>query len=391
MISGIYKLKAAIFSPLTIINVTLFIFAGFAIIQLLTLDSILSSFVSVQNKFAFYQIVTILVFVLYVNFLYKIAKPIKLKIPEIVTTNKAYNLIIFFQVIFFCLIIFLFNQKYSYFEYIYSIVNSSSINEAYLLIAKFGYELVNGGGLFYYTVLYYLPIFLFALSFNTESQKFRNILILCSLLTILLYCLAGRREVLIIIPIIIGILAKSNKTFLLKLATAFVIFLGLVIFLLLARLKSEGFDFISYINTQEFYPYTYGSYLTVDKLKLFDLDELKRLFPFYIITGEDNLSFYTRKEHFNYFSNGPTVTLLYPLVAFFPLSSIILLLIFGWAKGIHKRIFIENDFSISHILLYTILIVKLFTLTRNGEFGLFFWDLLLYLFVMSPLVFIKKR
>ena len=390
MILNIDRFKAKLLSPLSVINATFVVYGGMAILQIGNQDILLDSFSPVANDMAGYQIVCMLIFFIYINVLYKLAKPISQLFPVVLVSPAIYKIIIASYCVFFCLIIYLFNDKYLYIDYIIAIFSSDSLVEAALIIAEFGYDLVNDGGLLYYTILYSLPIFFFSLSFETTSKSIKIFLILLSMAAILVYGLAGRREVFLFIPIFVLINARPDRKFILKVVLMLSVLLVLSVALLMARLKAVGFDMSQYLGSQEFLPYTYGSYLVLHQLNWFDLDEVRRLSPLYVLFGDYNLSFYTRIKYFGSTENGPTVTLLYPIVAFFPLSSVMFAFILGFMKRIHNRIFIQNNYSGSSFCLYVFLLVKLFTLTRNGEFGLFIWDLLIYLVVIGPLIVLKK-
>lgn len=388
---NIRKFKAVILSPLTVINMTLFVFAGASIYQLLSLDVILGQFYSINNQSGIYQSLIIICFILLVNVIYIITPSFNF-IHNGIVIGKIINIILnSLVVVFFIVVIFLFNGKYGYLDYLVSVFSSGSLAESYIIMAEFGYDIINSGGLFFYTVLYFLPLYVFSFSFDEKNEFKRKLLVFLSFFLIAIYSMAGRREILLIIPLISVLSSKENNRFLLNVLIACVLFTTLAVFLLMARVKADGFDLSTYLDTQEFYPYTYGSYLAVEKISFFDTEEVKRLFPFYVITGDDNLSFYTRKEYFNYSDNGPTVTLLYPMLAFFPLSVFFLAAIFSQLKYLHRELVFKSKVSGPRVILYSYLMIKLFVLVRNGEFGLFFWDVLLFLLILSPVLFFKKK
>lgn len=385
------KLKGRILSPLSIINITFIFFCGASIYQLVSLDIIMGQFYSINNAYGLYQVLVIIFFVFSVNVIYLVTPAFNLLPRKIVVSNVSYNSVIFSVMCVFFVVIVLFNDKYLYFNYLEKVFFSRSITDSYVVMAEFGYDIINSGGLFYYTVLYFFPLFVFSLSLNSRNRYNKIVFVSFSVLLILLYSMAGRREILLVIPIIAVLSSKDNNYLIIKVFLSCFLFSILAVILLMARVKADSFDLSLYLNTQEFYPYTYGSYLTVEKLKFFDYEEFKRLFPFYVFNGEDNLSFLTRKEHFNYSDHGPTVTLLYPLVAFFPISIFLFMAVISQLKFLHGKIFSDNKVEGSNVILYSFLIIKLFVLVRNGEFGLFFWDVILFVLLLSPVLFLKRK
>jgi hypothetical protein len=387
---NINTIKSKLLSPLSIINLVFLVFAVPAIYQVLTLGVLLPEFYELKNNFGYHQTAVILFSFIIVNVLYSLAPKFNFYFKPVLISHNIHIMAVSIQFFIFIICFILFNIKYDYFGYINSIFTANSVPAAYKVVAEFGYNLINDGGLFFYTVLYFVPIFFAALSLNVNNRILRNFFLIFSVGGIFLYSLAGRRELLLLIPIIAILVSKENKYFFFKMFGAAIALIAISTLLLLARIKSDGFNLDDYLGSQEFYPFTYGSLLVVEYFNYFEFNEFLKLFPFYVLSGEDNLSFYTRKLYFNYYSNGPTVTIVYPLIAFFPFSAFLLLGVFSVMKRLHYMIFIEKKEDLGLILLYSFLIIKLFLLIRNGEVGLFFWDLIFFFIMLSPVLLLRS-
>jgi hypothetical protein len=164
----------------------------------------------------------------------------------------------------------------------------------------------------------------------------------------------------------------------------------------MVRINAGGMDFLLYFTSQEFYPFVYFSELLLldDWANLLDFDDdFFAMLPFSNIVGIQTLGEITRIKYFSYYDYGPTVTILYPLFKYplfaVPLFFITSALVKTFGRDLHSQN-IDREYGFVGCLVYSFISLKFFLLIRNGEFSLFYWDLLFLFVLFLPLIFTVK-
>lgn len=272
-------------------------------------------------------------------------------------------------------------------------LQASSMEQLTQRMALFGYTIAYEKRLFLYSVLYFSPAFFLLVALDDRLERLVRALAILGLsisITALLIC--GRREFLAYFLHFALALAVRNrrKFYVMALLGIAPVVLGMA-FLVLVRLKASEFSLSAYLESQEFYAFSFGAYATLSGKAPDSAEMYASLVPLSSFLGVHNLSQAVRGALFAYWERGPVVSMIYTTLRCFPVG----LLLFAvsvwaakWVAGAFRRAVVSGDVRQLRVgaYVYSFVMVKFFILIRNGETGLFLTDALFFLVLNSPVL-----
>lgn len=218
---------------------------------------------------------------------------------------------------------------------------------------------------------------------DTDFPKFFKFIII--ILVGLLLVLTTRREYAAILIIALCVKNRSNNKFLLFSAS---IFCMLVFGGALVRVQTlNGGLFESFITSEEFYPFQFGTYLVLS-----DYVENKPLYitPLrYFFDINPNISWDLRMRLFFHFGPGPTISIIGVTYVYGIYISLLMLGVLSYFTcRLYHSVRKTSSYFISYV--YSFFLFKLFLVFRNGEFPIIIFDEFLFCITLVPVFFVGR-
>lgn len=259
------------------------------------------------------------------------------------------------------------------------------------LQAAVGVKLAGGGLLRFYFISYFFPVIWF-FCFKVNRRLIGGVIFWLSYFSIVFFFFVLSRRELIIYALMILLLGFFPNISRAKFFGLLLMAMSVMFFMVGVRVGFGGdFSIVKYFAGEEFYPFQLGVFLLDHWLSNPTVRNLVAISPFAIFSKDGStISPLVMNEYFGYLGPGPTVSIIYTVVAYgFAIPILYFLFVSLLTKTLHLMSARESGWYL--IPLYCYMLLKFFLLVRNGELFNSMMDMVLFFCLYVPFVFFRPH